>query len=133
MKTPLCCLPPLFTTHKDIPADTPIPPPLFVALFLWLNGWSRHIWCFILLNEIMDVHMLSLGILAPQRPCSVLYATRFQITTVKHMTCFFASTLIWYHTHTHTHTHARTHAHARTHTHARTHSTNRGQETETPT
>ena len=109
MKIPLYCLPPLFTTHTDIPADTPIPPPLFVALFLWLNGWSRHIWCFILLNEIMDLHMLSLGILAPQRPCSVLYATRFQITTVKHMTWFFASTLIWYHTHTRTH--ARTHTH----------------------
>ena len=27
-----------------------------VVLFLWLNGWSRHIWCAILRND-MDVHM----------------------------------------------------------------------------
>ena len=31
-----------------------------VALSLSLNGWSRHIWCAILFNGIMDVHMLSL-------------------------------------------------------------------------
>ena len=33
------------------------PPPPSVALFLWLNGWSRHIWCTILLNEIMVIIM----------------------------------------------------------------------------
>ena len=32
-------------------------------LFLWLNGWSHHIWCVILLNDIMDLHMSSLGTL----------------------------------------------------------------------
>ena len=30
-----------------------------VVLFLWLNGWSRHIWS-ILLNDIMNVNMSSL-------------------------------------------------------------------------
>ena len=49
---------------------TPLPcclqPPallLILLLFLWLNGWSCHIWCTILLNDIMDVHMSSLRIL----------------------------------------------------------------------
>ena len=32
-------------------------------LFLWLNGWSCHIWCVILLNDNMDIHMSSLGTL----------------------------------------------------------------------
>ena len=40
-------------------SPTPSPTAHSVALFLWLNGWSRHIWCAILLN-IMDVHMSSL-------------------------------------------------------------------------
>ena len=34
-----------------------------VVLFLWLNGWSRHIWFATFLNDIMDVQMLSLRIL----------------------------------------------------------------------
>ena len=54
-------------------------PPLFVALFLWLDGWSCHIWYFIsviLINYIVDLYMLSLGTLVPEGPCSMFYATR---------------------------------------------------------
>ena len=39
-----------------------------VVLFLWLNVLSRHIWCAILLNDIMDLQMSSLGILVPEGP-----------------------------------------------------------------
>ena len=30
-----------------------------VVLFLWLNGWSRHIWCATFLDDIKNVQMLS--------------------------------------------------------------------------
>ena len=58
-------------------------PPLFTAfllvLILWLNEWSHHIWCVILLNEIMDLNMPSLRNLVPERPYCVFYATRCQV------------------------------------------------------
>ena len=40
-------------------ASNPHPTALSVVWFIWLNGWSRHIWCAILLND-MNVHMSSL-------------------------------------------------------------------------
>ena len=55
-------LTPLF--YKDLPPYIayssffkfcPTPTALSVVLFLWLNGWSRHIWCTFLLNDIMDL------------------------------------------------------------------------------
>ena len=49
---------------------------LFVDLFLWLNGWSCHIWCVILLNDIMSLQMSNLGTLLPDEPCCVFYTTR---------------------------------------------------------
>ena len=67
-KDPLYCLPPLF----PILSNPPTPPSLFPAtpipiaytvvlvLFLCLNGWSQHNWCAILLNDIIDIHMLRL-------------------------------------------------------------------------
>ena len=60
MKIPLILptpLPPLFqilTTPLPRPPSllpTPTPTVYSVVLFLWLNGWSRHIWCTILLND----------------------------------------------------------------------------------
>ena len=40
------------------PCSLQLPPPLLiVVLFLCLNGWSHHIWCAILLNDTIDVHM----------------------------------------------------------------------------
>ena len=52
---------------------------LSVMLFLWLNGWSRHISCAILLNDNMGVHISSLGILVPERSWCVSFAIRCQI------------------------------------------------------
>ena len=45
--------------HSLLP-PTHTPTAHSIVLFLWLNGWSHHVWCAILLNDIMDVHMLSL-------------------------------------------------------------------------
>ena len=74
------------------------------VLFHWLNGWSRHIWYAILLNDNMDLQISSLGTLVPKGPWCVFYATRRQVYWgLTHM--FFTGTLIWYYTHTHTHTH----------------------------
>ena len=51
------------------------PSALFVTPLLWLSGWSCHI-CFILLNDIMDLHI---GVLVPEGPCPVFYATWSQV------------------------------------------------------
>ena len=67
----------------------PTPPPplasnlqpqcMFYCHFLWLNGWLHHIWCVILLSDIMDLQMLRLGTLIPEGPSSVFYAIMYQI------------------------------------------------------
>ena len=72
------------------------------GFFLWLNGWLNHIWCAILLNDIMDLHMSSLGTL-DLGVCFKQQDVKF--TEVWNM-WFFAGTLTLYHTHKPTqHTH----------------------------
>ena len=44
------CLTPLFLVASK-------PHPTIVVMFLWLNGWSCHIWCDILLNDIVKKHI----------------------------------------------------------------------------
>ena len=64
-------LPPLFFKFCLIPcpiASNLHPIALFVALFLWLNEWLCHFSCF-LLNDIVYLHMLSLGTLVPEGLC----------------------------------------------------------------
>ena len=39
-----------------------------VVLFLWLNGWQCKMWCVILLNDNMDLHISRLGSLASEGP-----------------------------------------------------------------
>ena len=78
------------------------PPPL---LFLWLNGWSYHIWCVILLNDVMNLHMLGLGNLVPEKPWCVFCAIRRQVYWGLIHNVFLTGTLIWYHTRTNTHRH----------------------------
>ena len=58
---PLYCLPspPFFQIFSSLPFA------YFVALFLWPNVWSRHKWFVILLNNIMDLNLLSFSILVP--------------------------------------------------------------------
>ena len=104
MKIPLYWQPPIFKfcLHPAPCLSSPksLPPlfTLFFALFIWLNGWSFHIWCVILFNDVMDLHMLILGTLVPEEPCCVFYTTRHQIYWGLYIMRFFASTLFWYHT-----------------------------------
>ena len=107
--TPLLC---------EDPPMLPTPPPLFpilsnstptalpVVLFLWLNEWSCHIRCTILLNDNMDLHMSSLGTAVPEGPWCVFFVTRHQVYWGMTHHVFFTCTLIWYHTHKHTNTHS---------------------------
>ena len=66
------------TTPNFLSPPTPTPTVFPVDLFLWLNGWSHHIWCAIFLNDNLDLHMLSLDTLVPEGPWFVFYATKHQ-------------------------------------------------------
>ena len=55
------------------------PTAFFVTLLIWLNLQLQHIWCVFLVNDIVDIHMSSLGTLVPEEPCCVYYATRCQV------------------------------------------------------
>ena len=86
----------------ESPSNSP-PTTHFVALFLWLSVWLCHD-CFILLNDMMDLHLLSLVILVPLALCYVFYPIRHQVyCSFDTNDMAFASTLIWYHTQTNTH------------------------------
>ena len=76
-KDPLYCLPHLFSKYCQLPDPLKLQYllALFATFFLWLNGWLRHIWCVILLNDNMNLLMLSLDTLVPQEPCGVFYPT----------------------------------------------------------
>ena len=108
---PLPILPPPFQILSNLPSPTSLSPPtpnpivLSVVLFLCLNGWSCHIWCAILLNDNMDLHMSSFGTLVPEGPWCVFYATRHKVYWGLKHNVFFTGTLIWYHTHQQTNTH----------------------------
>ena len=85
---------------------------LSVVPFLWLNGWSLHIWCAILLNDNMDLHMSGLGTLVPEGPWCVFYATRHQVYWgLTHNVIFYWYSHLISHKHTHTHTHTHTQIH----------------------
>ena len=120
MKTPLNCLhTPLFQILSYPPSPCSLLPTtpssllfllscylsfccLSAVLFL-LNGWLHHIWWAILLNDILAQHMSILGTLVSEGPWCVFYAIRHQIYCMAWCTmCFFAGTLIWYHTLKHT-------------------------------
>ena len=109
METPSILLPTLF--FQIFPISLPRvsnynPAALFVALFHWLNRWLCHIWCVILLNTIMDLHMLSLSTLVPKDFDVCFMKQGVTFTEVWHIMWLFASTLIWYHTDTQTKTHS---------------------------
>ena len=97
----------LFQSLSNLPLTSLSPPTptqtaLSVVLFLWLNGWLRHIWCAIFLNDSMDLHISGLRTLVPEGPLCVFYATKF--TEVWLIIWFFTSTPIWYYTHINTQT-----------------------------
>ena len=108
----LYCLPPFFQILFH-PSPTYLSPPnatptvFSVVLFLWLNGWSRHIWCAILLNDNMNLHISSLGTLVPKGPWCMLCNKASSL--LRSDTCGFYSTPIWYHKHTNTHNTLRGH------------------------
>ena len=91
---------PLSLTFLQPPTSTLIV--LSVVQFLWLNGWSYHIWCAILPNDNMDLHMSSLGTLVPEGPWSVFYATRCQVYLgLTHNVVFYWYSDLTSQTHTH--------------------------------
>ena len=111
LPTPYPLLPPRFQilSNHSFPITSNLhPAALFVVLFLWLNGWSYHIWCIISLNDIMDLtdpHMSSLGTFVPEVPCYVFYATRPQIywgLIHNGVFCWYSDLILQTHTHTHT-------------------------------
>ena len=66
---PLHCLAPFL----QILSNLPLPPPpnlhphcFFCCLALWLNGWSRHIWCLILRNDMINLNISSFDTLVPE-------------------------------------------------------------------
>ena len=112
-KTPYIAYPSLFSSFVQPPPPflslpTLDPTALFVALFLvlfWLNGWSLHIWVAILLNDIMDIHISSLGTFVPEGRWCVFYATRRQVCwglTHNKILCWYSDLI------SHTQTHTRT-------------------------
>ena len=93
------------------------PPPLFptltavsVVLFLWLNGWSCHIWYTVLRNEIVDLQMFSLATLVPDLMC-VLYNRPWCMfqdywgLTHYVVFCWYSDLISQTQKHTNTHTH----------------------------
>ena len=114
-KDPLSWVPPpplfeILSNHHPALPQFPVSPThtrtvLSVLLFLFLNGWSGHIWCAISLNDNMDLHISSLGTLVPEGPWCVFYATRCQVYWDLKNNVVFTGTLIGYHTHKNTQTH----------------------------
>ena len=91
-----------FVQTPPLPCHLQPPPPM---LFLSLNGWSHHIWCVILLN-IMDLHMSSLGTLVPKEPWRVFYAKRVYWGLTHHVVlCRYSDLISNTHKHTQTNTH----------------------------
>ena len=93
--------PPIPPTSLSL--SNPNPTVLSVVLFLWLNGWSRHILCAILLNDNIDLHMFNLVTLVPDKPWCVFYVTRHHVHWSLTHKWFFTFLLMW-HTSTHQHT-----------------------------
>ena len=89
--------------HFPVTFNQPLTPSVpSVVLFFWLNGWLRHIWCAILLNDNMDLNMSSLCTLVPEGPWCVFCATRSQVYWVLTDNMIFTGTLSWYYTQKHT-------------------------------
>ena len=100
-KIPPYILPtPSFFKFHPLPLTKAQTSALFVALFLWLNEWSCHIWSVILLAlwYYGSTHVQP-WYLSTRRTCCVFYTTRchsyWSLTQV-----FFPAILIWYPTHT---------------------------------
>ena len=78
METASILLSPYFLNFFPTPSPS-TSPAVFVALFLWLNVWSCLIWCFILLNDVTDLHLSNLGTLVPETSCYEFHAKKRQV------------------------------------------------------
>ena len=93
MKTPYIAYPPLFqilSTHCQLQ----LLPPLFFLLssfFGWMDLTTFDVLFYLMLNDNIDLHMLSLGTLVPEGPWCVFHATRLNFTEVWHNVVFY-----WY-------------------------------------
>ena len=83
-------------THLLTCLQTPHPLFLLTYLFGWINDCA--IFCVILLNDFMDLHMSNLDTLVPEVPCCMQQGIMF--TELWHIMRFFVHTLNWYHTYT---------------------------------
>ena len=102
------------TFFPSLPAFTPTS--FFAFLFLCLNGSSRHIWYVIICNDIMNIHMSSLGTLVLEGPCCFFVRLFFlqqgvECTEVWHSVFFCSYSDLISHTNIHPYIHKDT-AHA---------------------
>ena len=75
---PYFCLPPPL---PPLPCHLQPSSPLLFLLFclFWVNEWSQHIWCAVLLNENMDMHTSNLDTLVPEGSWCLFYVTRCHV------------------------------------------------------
>ena len=114
VKTLLYCHPLFFkfcpTPPPPLPLlspPSPTPTDLSVVVSSCLNGWLHHIWCAILLNVIMDLHMFRLGSLIPGGPRCMFDAKRRQVYWgLTHNAVFCWNSDLISQTQTHTNKHA---------------------------
>ena len=89
--------PPFFFKFWTVPHPiTSIPTALFIALFCWLNGWLRHIWCVILLNDIMDLHIRSLGTMYQKDHIVCFMQQGVKFTEVSQNVIFYWYSVLWF-------------------------------------
>ena len=74
-------------------------PAFFVALFLWLNGWSHHIWFVVLLNDFMQLCLSSLDTVVPEGLTVCFMQQGITFTKIGEKMQIFTSTLILYLSH----------------------------------
>ena len=72
---------------------------IFNALFLWLYGILCHNRCFILLNDIMDLYMPSLGTAVTEGPCYMFYETKCEVYwgTTHAAFCWYCDLILYTH------------------------------------
>ena len=71
-------IPPFWSVfhHPQLPCHLQ---PHFHCSFCFHVSLAHHIWCAILVNDNLDLHMLTLGSLVPEGPWCVFYAIRHQV------------------------------------------------------
>ena len=106
-----------FPNPTFLSPPTPTPTVLSIALLLWLNGWSRHIWCAILFGDNSGSTHVEHCYLSTRRTLICVLCNKRQVYWgLAHNVVFH-----WY-----------SHLISHTDKHTNTYSTLRGQQTDTP-